>query len=92
MAVEAIQGIVLTTDHPTQLDEDIDEGAESLAVVAQAVGTIIVGSAAITGATGCRFPVVAGTVLSFDLRNGHPYALAGTGTLTVDVLADGPVA
>lgn len=69
----------------------IDAQGSRLMIVAQGSGTIVLGPAGVTAATGCRIPVVAGTVIDDTPESPGEalYGILASGTLDVDVLLGG---
>lgn len=80
------------TTSATRLDSDPTDtlSGDRVLLVAQGAGTLVIGDASVTAATGCRVPVYAGTQISLELDQAEKlYGIVASGTLDVDVLMVG---
>jgi hypothetical protein len=83
---------VTVDTNATRLDADPTDtmAGDRLLAVAQGAGTLALGPAGVTAATGCRVPVAAGTIIAVDLDPGEKlYAIVASGSIDVDILLVG---
>lgn len=92
MALVPRQGVSVTTA-ATRLDADPTDAISGdwLQIVAQAAGTLVIGAtSAMTAANGCRYPVLAGTVITIPLDQGEQcWGIVASSSLAVDCLLGG---
>jgi hypothetical protein len=88
MAVVARQAVSVGTS-AVRLDADPTDNAsgDRLILIAQGAGTVVLGRSGVAAGTGCRIPVVAGTMIPMDLDQGESlYGIVASGTILFDVL------
>lgn len=90
--LKAVQAVSVGT---TAVQLDVTETdrvlGETLTVIAQGTGTLVIGGDnTVTATTGARIPCVSGTTFTVDLDRGEAvWAIVASGTLIVDTIRRG---